>query len=165
MTVVIVIAILGALSIQAYAFLIERAQRVNCTTNLKSLYTAASAYTNDYKSWPQVSTTNVQDPSYAQAWMAALAPYQITAANWICPSVQRLLKNPDYMQPENIRLDYFATPFDANPVSPSKYPTQPWFVERGNMHGDGNLMIFASGQVKSLNEALQDSFTQPQVAP
>lgn len=161
MTVLVIISILGVLSVQAFSFLIERSQRVSCTNNLRNLYTGASAYVADYKSWPQISTTNPSDPSYAQAWYAALSPYQIGQVNWICPSVQRLLHNPDFTQAPNIRTDYFATPFDTNPSSPSRYPTQPWFIESASIHGDGNLMIFTDGQVKSLNQVLSDAASQP----
>jgi len=109
---------------------------------------------NDYQSWPQVSTANVSGTPYAQAWIAALAPYKISTTNWVCPSVQRLLNNPDLTQPQNVRVDYFATPFDSNPASPMRYPSQPWFIESANVHGDGNLMILTNGLVESLNEAL-----------
>lgn len=155
-TVIVVISILAVLSIQSFAFLMERAQRVSCTNNLKSLYAAANSYVTDNQSWPQVSTADIHDPSYAQAWIDAFSHYQIRNINWICPSVQRLLNNPDYIQPDNVRIDYLSTPFDANPTSPARYPTQPWFIERADVHGDGNLMIFANGQVKSLNDVLRD---------
>ena len=164
MTVMVIISILSVLSIQAYTSLIERAQRVSCTNNLRNLFTAASSYIQDYQSWPQISTANVQDPSFAQAWVKALHPYKIAPINWICPSIQRLLNSPDYTQSQNARIDYMATPFDSNPTSPSRYPNQPWFAETASVHGDGNLMIFASGRIKSLNEVVLD-MQQPQLMP
>jgi prepilin-type N-terminal cleavage/methylation domain-containing protein len=164
MTVIVIISILACLSVQAYTFLLTRAQRVSCTNNLKNLYTASTSYVQDYQSWPQISAANIQDPSYAQAWVNALSPYKIQAVNWICPSVQRMLGNPDFIQPQDARVDYIATPFDSNPTSPSRYPTQPWFAETASIHGDGNLMIFANGQVKSLNQVEAD-LQNPQANP
>jgi prepilin-type N-terminal cleavage/methylation domain-containing protein len=164
MTVIIIISILAVISIQAFSFMILRAQRVSCTNNLKNLYAAATSYVQDYQSWPQISTANISDPSFAQAWITALSPYKIHPVNWICPSIQRLLLNPDYTQPGNARIDYMATPFDSNPVSPSRYATQPWFAETASVHGDGNLMIFANGEIKSLNQVVEDMQT-PQAAP
>jgi type II secretory pathway pseudopilin PulG len=156
MTVLVIISILAVLSVQAFTFLISRAQRASCTNNLVGLYAACTSYVQDYQSWPQVGTTNVTDPSYAQAWITALGPYKIRPVNWICPSIQRLLGNPDYIQPQDARVDYIASPFDSNPSSPSRYPTQPWFAESASVHGDGNLMIFATGEVKSLNQVELD---------
>jgi prepilin-type N-terminal cleavage/methylation domain-containing protein len=161
MTVMVIVAILFVLSVQAFSYLLTRAQRVSCTNNLKNLYAGVSAYVADNQSWPQISTADTSGSVYAQSWIDALSPYKIARINWICPSVQRLLNNPDYSQPENARTDYFATPFDNNATSPSRYPTQPWFIEAANVHGDGNLMIFANGQVKSLNETLADLVSQP----
>ena len=52
---------------------------------------------------------------------------------------------------ENYRADYVAMPFDGKRITPSRWPNQPWFVERGNMHGNGNLLILANGSVTDLN--------------
>jgi prepilin-type N-terminal cleavage/methylation domain-containing protein len=164
MTVLVIIAIMSVFIIQAYSYLMMRAQGVSCTNNLKNLYAASSSYVMDNQSWPQVSTADLTGTGYAQGWIDALAPYKIGKINWVCPTVQRLLNNPDLTQPENIRVDYFATPFDSNVTSPSRYPTQPWFIENANVHGDGNLMIFANGQVKSLNETVADLASQPSQA-
>jgi prepilin-type N-terminal cleavage/methylation domain-containing protein len=161
MTVMVIIGILSVLAVQAFSFMIFRAQRTACTTNLQSLFAAAGSYVNDYQSWPQVSTADISGTTYAQAWITALAPYKIANINWICPSVQRLLGNPDITQPQNVRVDYFATPFDTNPSSPMRYSSQPWFVECANVHGDGNLMICSNGLVQSLNQALEYGSTPP----
>jgi prepilin-type N-terminal cleavage/methylation domain-containing protein len=164
MTVMVIISILAVLSIQAFTFLTYRAEGVSCSNNLRSLYAASTSYVQDYQSWPQISTSNIQDPAFAQAWIKALSPYKIQGINWICPSIQRLLLNPDYTQTANMRIDYMATPFDSNPTSPSRHPNQPWFAETASVHGDGNLMIFASGKVESLNQVVLD-MQSPQSMP
>jgi len=161
MTVMVIIAILAVLSVQTFSFMIFRAQKNGCTSNLQSLYAATANYVNDYQSWPQISTADLTGTTYAQAWITALAPYKMSISNWVCPSVQRLLNNPDLTQQQNIRVDYFATPFNANPSSSMQYSNQPWFIESANVHGDGNLMILTNGTVQSLNQALVQGAAPP----
>ena len=159
MTVFVVIAILVAMLLPAFDHLKSRAERAACMNNLKSLYVSADAYLQSQGHWPQIPANLIQGDSkeYARLWHEALQPYGLSPKNWICPSVQRTTKNPDYLKPENLRVDYIATPFDDNPIIPRKYPTHPWFAERGDVHGDGNLVVFTNGQIKSLSEIVRDS--------
>ena len=68
----------------------------------------------------------------------------------ICPTIQTLMENPDYTQPENARLDYMPMPFDDKPTTPHQWPRQPWFVETGDVHGNGNLIVFTDGSIRDL---------------
>jgi Biotin and Thiamin Synthesis associated domain len=70
--------------------------------------------------------------------------------SWICPTIQDLMRGPDYSRPENARLDYMPMPFDDKPTTPHQWPRQPWFVETGDVHGNGNLIIFTDGSVSDL---------------
>jgi prepilin-type N-terminal cleavage/methylation domain-containing protein len=155
MTAIMVIAILAMMSIEAFSSLGAKAERANCQQNLKSLYVAASAHTTDHSRWPQIGMTDPQDPEFALAWIEALRPYGIAAVNWVCPTTQHALGNIDYKRYP--RVDYFGTPFDDSPRSPFLYPTHPWFLERGDVHGDGNMAVFGNGQIRSLNEVLRES--------
>jgi type II secretory pathway pseudopilin PulG len=152
MTVVVVIFILAAMLVPAFHALQGRADRQNCVGNLKGLYAAASSYVQDQGHWPQIATKDIQRPDYARSWIAAFRPYGIAEINWLCPTVQRQLRNPDVLKPPNVRVDYLATPFDDGPRTPFKWPTHPWFVERGDVHGDGQMVIFGNSEVKSLKE-------------
>jgi prepilin-type N-terminal cleavage/methylation domain-containing protein len=134
-TVILIIAILAAMIIPAFAYMRSRAERTKCITNLKSLYVAAAAYVLDTGHWPQIDATSLNKPEYPDTWVKTFERYNLSEQNWVCPSVQRLLKNPDLTKRETRRVDYIAT----------------------DMHGDGPLLIFASGQVKSLREVLRDS--------
>lgn len=156
-TVILIIAILLAMIVPAFGYLRSRAERTKCIANLKSLYVAAGAYVLDTGHWPQIDATTLNTPEYPDAWVKTLERYNISEQNWVCPSVQRLLHNPDLTKRETRRVDYIATPFGPERQLPYKYQTQPWFIERGDMHGDGQLLIFSSGQVKSLREVLRDS--------
>ena len=95
--------------------------------------------------WPQVTTKGVDSKAAATAWIATLRPYGLEQINWICPTQQKLMQNPDLSDPDNARIDYVATPFDRNPMTPMRWAKQPWFVESGDVHGNGNLLIFPDG--------------------
>ena len=58
---------------------------------------------------------------------------------------------PDPAKPKE-RIDYYPTPFDNKEITPHRWAEQPWFIERGAVHGAGNLMIFPDGSVKTLDE-------------
>lgn len=157
LTVIVIIGILAAMAVGIMADVQFRADRSNCTANLKTLYTGVAIYVQQQGQWPQIDPHLISgdDKQYAQLWINALSTSGVAKPNWICPSVQRLLQNPDYTKTENIRIDYIPTPFDEKAMTPFLWPKQPWFVERGSVHGGGNLMIQASGQIVSLKEALQ----------
>ena len=160
MTVIVVIGILTTLIIPAVATVRGRAERASCASNLRGLYAAAHSYVQDKQSWPQISTKGIQEPRYALEWIQALEKYSISRKNWICPSTQRNMGNPDVYDDKLARVDYYATPFDSKPNSAYRWPTQPWFIERGDMHGDGNLIIFTNGQLKSLTDVRRDTTRQ-----
>jgi prepilin-type N-terminal cleavage/methylation domain-containing protein len=157
MTVLVIISILAVLMMPLVGHLRQRAELASCTQNIKGLHVAAANYVNDAKHWPQVDTKKVGKPEFAKAWYEAFDQYGIGPINWVCPSAQRMMNNPDLTKPGGARIDYHATPFDREPNTPYKWPTQPWFVEVGDFHGDGPLIIFCNGQVKSLRQQLRDT--------
>lgn len=129
--------------------------------DLRSLYVATESYIQQNGSFPQISIgdddSDTAEQDYVKAWMNALRPFGISEKNWICPTIQNLLGNPDYVQPSNARIDYFSTPFDDKPISPHQWPKQPWFIEAGDVHGNGNLIMYADGSVSDLNTAKTQS--------
>jgi prepilin-type N-terminal cleavage/methylation domain-containing protein len=153
--VAVIIAILAALLLPVFSKMRARAQRVQCMGNLRSLYVAAESYVQQNGSWPQIpilsDDSDASEQDYANAWIVAFAPFGPTQKTWICPTIQELLQNPDLSKPENVRLDYFATPFDDKPTTPHQWPKQPWFAETGDVHGNGNLIIFTDGSISDLN--------------
>ncbi|CAN5500796.1 hypothetical protein BH18VER1_BH18VER1_07730 [soil metagenome] len=152
-----IVAILGGLLVMALGGLRSRAQRAQCMANLRSLHVAASLYVQENDQWPQVYTVANKDKSdeeFAELWIAALEPFGIARKAWICPTIQNDLGNPDYSTPAEARIDYIATAFDDKPTSPGQWPNQPWFIERGKVHGKGNLIIFADGSVVQSDELI-----------
>lgn len=159
-TVILILAILIAMILPGFAYLQNRAERSKCLQNLRNLYVSTTVYLQDHGSWPQIDPKTLNTPEYPDAWIKALEPYNLGTQNWVCPSVQRALKNPDLTKPGTRRIDYFATPFGPERHLPYKYPRQPWFIERGDMHGDGQLILFPTGEVQSLKEVLRDKTVQ-----
>ncbi|MFN2623251.1 MAG: type II secretion system protein [Chthoniobacterales bacterium] len=157
--VVAIVAILAILAVPLISSLRARAQRVQCTTNLRNLYLSAELFLQQNGSWPQISrsASGGDSEQYAKAWIDALTPFGPSAKTWICPTMQGLLENPDYLAPENMRIDYIPMPFDDKPNTPHQWPRQPWFIETGNVHGNGNLLIFTDGSISDLNTVMQSA--------
>ncbi len=153
-TALVVVLILVVLALGSIDHFRTRAEKTACMSNLRSLYAAASSRVND-AGWPQIDPADLHEPAYAKAWIDALAPYGLSAGNWVCPTMQRLLADPDLTKAENIRVDYIAMPFDEHPTSPRQYPKHPWFVETGDVHGEGNFVLFADGTIAPLSEIIQ----------
>ena len=153
LTAVVVIVILAVLLLPVISGVRERAQRVQCAANLRSLYVAAELYIQQNGSWPQIaiSDSDSDEQDYANAWIAALSPFGPTQKTWICPTMQQLLGNPDLSESENVRVDYVATAFDDKSTTPHQWPRQPWFAETGDVHGNGNLIVFTDGSISDLN--------------
>ena len=151
--VIVVIAILATLLIPVISMMKSRAQRVQCMANLRSLYAAAELYVQQNGSWPQIamSDSDSAEEDYANAWIAMLAPFGPTQKTWICPTIQELLGNPDLSDSSNVRVDYIAMSFDDKPITPHQWPQAPWFAETGDVHGNGNLIIFTDGSISDVN--------------
>jgi type II secretory pathway pseudopilin PulG len=151
-TAIAVICILAILIFPAFAQIRGRIERVNCSNNLHQLYVGAAAYYQQNRHWPQINPALLggANNAYDEAWIEVYLPFGIERATWICPTIQRSLGNPDFTKPQNYRADYIAMPYDSKPLTPTTWPSQPWFAERGNVHGTGNLVILANGSVTDL---------------
>ena len=143
-----------------FAYMRNRAERTKCVRTCATSTSRTTVHLQDHGDWPQIDPALLNTPEYPKAWVAALEPYHLSTKNWVCPSVQRALNDPDLTKPETRRIDYLATPFGDERHLPYKFPRQPWFIERGDMHGDGQLILFPSGEVKSLREVLRDTTVQ-----
>ncbi len=155
MIVLVIIAILATLLIPVYGHLREHAQKVACISNLRSLYVGADVYVQREGHWPQIYLSQYgTNQDYANAWVAALEPCGISRKTWICPTIEQSLGSPDYLTPERARIDYISTGFDDKAGSPHQWPRQPWFIESGNVHGNGNLIIFTDGSVDEANNVV-----------
>ena len=150
MTVIVIILILAALLIPAISAWKGRTEKARCISNLRGLYLGAANYIQQVGYWPQVSTGLLKTHQYDAAWIETLRPYGLANENWICPTQQRNMGNPEYNTAKTARADYMATPFPQDHHTPYRWPTQPWFAEKGDFHGTGNLMIFSDGSIDDL---------------
>jgi type II secretory pathway pseudopilin PulG len=164
--VIVLIMILVALLVPAYEQVRMRTDKVNCINNLRQLHVGASAYVQEYGSWPQVNPMLAQPGStaYEEVWIEDFLPFGVGRGTWICPTMERELGGPDYTQPANYRADYYAMPFDTKHITPFRQPTFPWFVERGNVHGNGNLVMQSNGAVRELDQMVLASGTYQMVS-
>jgi prepilin-type N-terminal cleavage/methylation domain-containing protein len=166
--VIVVIGILATLLIPVISTMKSRAQRVQCMGNLRSLYTATELYIQQNGSWPQIPMaleSDTAEQNYAKAWIAALAPFGPTQQTWICPTMQGMSGNPDLSNTQNVRVDYIAMTFDDKPTTPHQWPTHPWFIEAGDVHGNGNLIIFTDGSIKDAKTVAASASPAPSASP
>jgi prepilin-type N-terminal cleavage/methylation domain-containing protein len=156
--VIAIVAVLVVVSFPITAQLRSRAQRIQCSANLRSLYIATELFVQQNEAWPQIEEDDEEDRpvDFGNGWIAALKPFGISEKTWICPTVENLLGNPDFSQSQNARIDYVATPFDDKPTTPHQWPRQPWFAEVGDVHGHGNLIIFTDGSISDLNTVIKN---------
>jgi hypothetical protein len=135
------------------SYIRQRTDRANCINNLKNLTGAAQSHMLDHNRWPQFPVgSKAELKSTEEKWIKTLEPYGVTHKHWICPSVQRGLNGPDYTSDKHYRVDYWMSNFSPHPRAPYESMAQPWFVEKQDVHGNGNLVIFADGGVQPLND-------------
>src|SRR4051812_19078654 len=128
-TVVVMIAILASMLVGVVGSMQSRADKANCSSNLKSLYAGAVLYIQEHEHWPQIDARLItgNKKEYARQWYATFERYGVAPINWVCPTVQREFGNPDLKDKDNARIDYLSTPFDNRPMTPYLWPRQPWF--------------------------------------
>ena len=156
-TVIVIVLLLIVLLFPAYQGLGARAGRAGCTSNLRALHVAADSYLQDHHTWPQIAVSGSTEQQFASAWIAAFRPYNLDVNSWVCPILQKQASHPDLNDPDNVRIDYIPSPFKAGQQYPYKWANQPWFIEKANAHGTGNLIIFPDGHVEDAMSVLARS--------
>lgn len=148
LVVTALLAVLMILMIPSFKQVLPKAQQVVCISHLRGLWLGFSPCASDGTGWPQVPA-NIEIGSRAeQQWWIDTGSerFDIPPKLWTCPSIKRLLgaSNPTNGVP---LIDYMPTLFDANPNTPYKWATMPWFIEIANPHGGGCLMVLPDGSV------------------
>lgn len=146
LTVICIIAILATLTFPTLQQLRDRSEGILCTGHLQSLHVSFCAYIQDQGHWPQVSTGLDKDAS-AEQWISELKNYGAPKEVWRCPTFERRYAVDPKQFSDNPRIHYIPTQFDANRMTPFKWPTMPWLIEMGDFHGGGNLIIFPDGSI------------------
>ncbi len=152
MSVLAIIAVLTAMIIPLHNKVRGQMEKANCASNLRSLQLAAAAYVQDEKTWPAISTVGLGGEEYTQQWYEALEPYGVSWETWWCPTVTRLGGWSRQQSIDNVRADYIGAKFSKGEFKPYQYSVQPWFAEKANVHGNGQLLVFPDGSVKELGD-------------
>lgn len=158
LTAMVIIAVLIVLAVGAFEQIRARAERMNCTSNLRNLYAGLQSYVVQHGHWPQCPH-RLRSESYDEWWIEELEKVKIAEKTWHCPTLTREQKSGTYLeatggqsQQKKKHIHYLPTNFDENPATPHRWPTQPWLMEIYGGHGDGALMIFPDGSVTSFND-------------
>ena len=123
-----------------------RAEMVVCMSNLRNLRSAFSGYASD--GWPQIPKEIALGSNEEQRWWIAQTKKDLglSEKTWRCPTITRLFKSaPEADRP---LIHYLPTPFSAQPGKANKNALMPWFIEIGNAHGSGNLLVRQNGTVE-----------------
>lgn len=155
--VLLVIGIIGVLAALAFplATLFKaKAEYAGCVSNLKALHAGFASYLEDHAMvWPQVpedmSRQSGQEGSpLAKFWYEQLKDHGIPKKSWLCPGDD---DRKDVMESETVYgSTYLVTEFDDQPNRAYQWATQPWLVEKGDLHGVGKgpNVLFPDGHIE-----------------
>lgn len=146
-TAIAIVMVLAALVSVGYRTIAPKVAKVRCLSNMRSIHVSLSSYVTDVGHWPQIpEAADADNESYEKWWMSTLEPFGTTDKVWQCPvMVAGQVKDSDgYL----LKMHYIPADFDANPISPRRWPNMPWLVERGNNHGSGALALFPDGATR-----------------
>jgi prepilin-type N-terminal cleavage/methylation domain-containing protein len=146
LAVVAILGVLVALSFPAFEKIRPAAERAICMNNLRNLRVAFSGYATD--GWPQIPKGIALGSIEEQRWWLEQSRKDLglSEKTWRCPTITRLFRS----SPEADRplIHYLPTPFSAQPGKANKNAQMPWFIEIGNAHGSGNLLVRQNGTVE-----------------
>jgi hypothetical protein len=146
LAVVGILAALAALSVPLFETIRPRVERVVCMNNLKNLRIAFSDYA--VSGWPQVPERMRLGSMEEQRWWLEKTQKDLGLSRraWECPTIRRMFaKEPERERP---LIHYLPTPFSGEPGKANQSPSMPWFIEIGDAHGEGNLLIRQNGTVE-----------------
>jgi type II secretory pathway pseudopilin PulG len=142
-----ILMVLMSLVLFGYRTLMPKVAQAKCLSNLRSLHVSLGSYLADRGHWPQIPEASEESTeAYESWWMAELEPYGGTDNVWKCPvlSAARVEDSSGY----ELKMHYVPADFDANPISPTRWPNMPWIIERGNNHGSGAIALFPDGSTR-----------------
>ena len=149
--VIAILAVLAAIAVPAYGFFRKKAEDAACMTNLRSLHASFSSYIQDHGMvWPQnpYALKPESDPDQeAKWWFETLESYGGTREVWLCPSERRgfAIDTDD----EHYDMTYIPTAFDDTPNRAYQWARQPWLIERGGFHNEGEAnLIMPDGSMR-----------------
>lgn len=158
MAVIVIIGILAALLIPSFQEMKDRAGQAGCIANMRNITVALHGYLQDHENvWPQGPAPN-DGARWETFWLESLQPYQINANTWQCPTLKSQLARVE--EKDRPHVHYVPTTFGPKPNAANLYATHPWITERSSVHGQGALICFPDGSVKSFNKVLAEMGVQ-----
>jgi hypothetical protein len=145
-----IIAVLAALSVPLYSAFLPKVERLVCINNLKNLRVAFGEYA--ISGWPQIPEGIALGSMAEQKWWLEKTEKDLglSERSWQCPTIRRMFaKEPEKDRP---LIHYLPTPFSAEPNKANQWPEMPWFIEIGNAHGQGNLLVRQNGTVEPASQ-------------
>lgn len=139
LAVVAILAVLMALSFPAFEKILPMLERIACVKNLKNLRSAFGEYATE--GWPQIPEGIKLGSLAEQRWWLEMTEKDLglSKSAWQCPTIRRqFAKEPEKDRP---LIHYLPTPFSKEPNRANKSPQMPWFIEIGDAHGQGNLLV------------------------
>jgi type II secretory pathway pseudopilin PulG len=141
-----IVMILVALIYPALEKISPRAELVVCMGNLRNLRSAFAVYATD--GWPQIPAGVALGSMEEQSWWIKRTKEDLglPEKTWHCPSLTRLFRSlPDAERP---LIHYLPTPFSGEPNKANRNAQMPWFIEIGDVHGAGNMLVRQNGTVE-----------------
>lgn len=141
-----IVLILVAIVYPALEKLSPRAEKVVCMNNLRNLHAAFAGYAAE--GWPQIPKGIALGSNEEQRWWLEFTKKNLglSEKTWRCPTITRLFKSSS--EADRPLIHYLPTPFSAQPNKANKNAQMPWFIEIGNAHGDGNLLVRQNGTIE-----------------
>jgi len=146
--VIVILGILFSLIVPAARQFLPKAEQIICISHLRNLWNAFSPCATDPSGWPQLPKDIKPGTIDEQKWWIDFSVSNLGLAkkNWICPTIARGARGAKKTDTQFL-INYLPTLFDSLPGTPNKWPAMPWFIEVGNVHGEGNLSIRSDGTV------------------
>ena len=146
---VMIVVVLAAILLPTVATILPRVEKARCINNLRNLRVAFSGYATE--GWPQVPREIRLGSREEEKWWLDTTEKDglgLPRSIWICPTIQRFFRS----SPEKDRplIHYLPTPFSGEPNKANQpgLERMPWFIEIGNAHGQGNLLVRQNGTVE-----------------
>lgn len=146
LAVVAILGVLVALFFPALEKIRPAAERIVCVNNLKNLRAAFGGYATE--GWPQIPEGIKLGSLAEQRWWLEKTEKDLGLSKsvWQCPTIRRqFAKEPEKDRP---LIHYLPTPFSKEPNRANKSSQMPWFIEIGDAHGQGNLLVRQNGTVE-----------------
>jgi type II secretory pathway pseudopilin PulG len=147
LAILVLLALLTFPNVRNY---LVRAGEVRCAGNMRSIAVTLHSYLPDHAMvWPQGPAPEA-GAAWENFWITTLQPYGIGASTWACPTTSSDRNS------EGTRVHYAPTLFPATPNIANRWATHPWLIERSEGHGNGALICFPDGSVKSFDKVLAE---------